>query len=54
MTENQSGQSGNERGRRAAGNTSSSTGSERADNGGRAHKAGAFDIRVFIGSLLGI
>jgi hypothetical protein len=45
MTENQSDQSGS---------TSSNRGSERADKRGRAHKAGAFDIRVFIGSLLGL
>jgi hypothetical protein len=35
--------------------SSGNTGSVRADHGGgEAHKAGAFDIRIFIGSLLGI
>ncbi len=35
---------------------SGNTGSVRADHGatGQAHKAGAFDIRVFIASLIGI
>src|SRR4051794_8846211 len=50
MTENQSGQSGNAQSARAGSNQ----GDGRADSGGRAHKAGAFDIRVFIGSLLGL
>jgi hypothetical protein len=33
---------------------SGNTGSVRADHGDTAHKAGAFDIRVFIASLIGI